>query len=473
MTSEQLFIAIGNIADRFIEEDAGETTLRDSGGIVAQKSPRKIRWMGSLRWFKVATPLAACLVIAVVLMLPQMTDYSEGGNTMAGDMMEDGLLVTSSESAQATDSNAEYGERDEQSFATIPLIFNTVSSKMEVDKILAPLHFWHQLDETQLAAVFPGVCEAYMVSALANYDGEAMELVNVVAQVSAPALIGEDTRVWVQIAEGEPNYIYDYYSFEPSKKESEITVINEIPVTAGIWSGISGGKEYNVYIASFMLGDLGYFAELSDYDSDATDARELFTAVINHIIGSGSADISGLDDPEADGIPIPKLRDDGVTLSEAMADPDFGKYIPTSEPSGFDYESGRRFINQNTDDLSIHWTKNYNYLTWCVSAMNESLQTNVTSVSERENYDLSLYPIPTSQSVPDERREIVTNPIFQYDEMTLDTVYARARYIDDDAGDEPGYRINFNVLIDDALIQISAKGLAPEDIWAILQSIAQ
>jgi hypothetical protein len=339
--------------------------------------------------------------------------------------------------------------------------------------ILAPLHFWHQLDGAQLAAVLSGVCEAYTVSAVANYNGEKMELVNVVAEVSTPALTGEDAKVWVQIGEGEANYMFDHYIFDTSKDETKVTDINGTPVTAGVWSGISGGEEYSIYFASFKLGGLGYFAELSDYDMDAADAAELFTAVINHIIGSGSADVSGLDDPKADGIPIPKLRDDAVTLSEAGTDPDFGKYIPTSEPSGFVYEGGRRFVNQNTDDLYVSWTKDLGYLTWRVSAMLDSMQSNVTSVSERENYDLSLYPVPTSQSVSDERREMVSNPIFMVDELTLDVVYARARFVDDDAGDDPGFRTRFSVLMGDTLIEITAKGATPEEIWAMLQNIAQ
>ncbi|NLD50762.1 MAG: hypothetical protein GX660_26780, partial [Clostridiaceae bacterium] len=86
------------------------------------------------------------------------------------------------------------------------------------------------------------------------------------------------------------------------------------------------------------------------------------------------------------------------------------------------------------------------------------------------NYDLSLYPIPRADSVPDELREIVNNPVFLIDELTLDTVRARTYEISD-SGDEPGARMRFGVLYGDILVELSIKGATPEAMFEILQKI--
>jgi hypothetical protein len=162
-----------------------------------------------------------------------------------------------------------------------------------------------------------------------------------------------------------------------------------------------------------------------------------------------------------------------VTLAEARADIDFGRFIPESGPAGFAYEDGILITESEADMLQVSWSKGLNYLTWKVGMMRPQLRDRTTSVEDRKNYDLSLYPIPTAESVPDELRQIVDHPIFLYDEITLDTVYARSRYIDNDRGDTAGYRTDFGVLIGDNLIEITAKGLTPEEIWKMLQNVAE
>jgi hypothetical protein len=169
----------------------------------------------------------------------------------------------------------------------------------------------------------------------------------------------------------------------------------------------------------------------------------------------------------------PDLNLRNITLAEARADTNFGRYIPESSPPGFAYEDGIRITESEVDTLQVSWSKGLDYLKWKVGSMRPELRNRTTGVAERENYDLSLYPIPMAESVPDELRQIVDHPIFLYDEMTLDTVYARSRYIDNDRGDTAGYRTDFGVLIGDNLIEITAKGLTPEEVWEMLQNVAK
>ncbi len=167
---------------------------------------------------------------------------------------------------------------------------------------------------------------------------------------------------------------------------------------------------------------------------------------------------------------IPEWKDEKLSLSEAYNDADFGEYMPTSLPEGFVEESVRRYKNYQFDYLSGLWTKGYAQIAWNISYMTEADENRRTSVETVENYDLSLYPIPMAQSVPDELREIVNDPIFDIDELTLDVVYARSR-LTEEAGDVSGYRTNFSVLCGDILIEIRTKGVSPEWIFETLTSL--
>jgi len=111
-----------------------------------------------------------------------------------------------------------------------------------------------------------------------------------------------------------------------------------------------------------------------------------------------------------------------------------------------------------------------NYIDWRVSRLEEKDKTRIISSADRLNYDLSFYPIPRADYVPDDLRKMVDNPIFRSEELTLDMVKART-YEVDDAGDEPGPRMRFSVLYDDILIEVDVKGLSPEAVYQALQEI--
>ncbi len=71
--------------------------------------------------------------------------------------------------------------------------------------------------------------------------------------------------------------------------------------------------------------------------------------------------------------------------------------------------------------------------------------------------------------MPGQLREIVGNPIFKVEEvLTLETVQSRA-YTVEDLGDEPGYSMRFSLLCGDVVVEVSAKGAQPEDIFSMLK----
>lgn len=234
--------------------------------------------------------------------------------------------------------------------------------------------------------------------------------------------------------------------------------------------------EYKVYqyesgntvtlAADAIINDLYFHFSLDTDKAQLEQAKTDFQGVLECFAhyGEGKPDLSIIV-PEA----IPEWMEQMFsTLSEAQAEPDFGQYMPSELPAGFRETTIRRFKFQNTNYLSGLWSKGLNDLGWVVSPYTEEDAHRLTSVNDKKNYDLSLYPIPRADSVPDELREIVDDPIFEADELTLETVYCRA-YKVNDAGDTDGWRMKFSVKYGDIIVSVSTKGVEPE--WVYQQLI--
>ncbi len=155
-------------------------------------------------------------------------------------------------------------------------------------------------------------------------------------------------------------------------------------------------------------------------------------------------------------------------LTEEALYSKMGSYLPATPPKGYTLE------NAYLTDSGVHvlWIKGMEELSWNVSLYSEADASRITSVNDTVNYDLTLYPIPRSESVPQELFQIVNNPIFRAEELTLDAVNARA-YLIQDAGDCDGYRMNFSVLYDKWVISVSSKGVTPEWMYDNLSSLFQ
>ncbi len=164
--------------------------------------------------------------------------------------------------------------------------------------------------------------------------------------------------------------------------------------------------------------------------------------------------------------------DKELTFEEAKKDRQFGKYFLQEAPDGFVKESFNRTQHPNIGNVLLGlWYKDLNELRWEVRFLNKNDERRIVAPSEKEKYDLSLYPIPRADSVPENLREVVDNPIFRAKDLTLDLVQARA-YSVSDAGDVDGPRMHFSVLYDDNfLVEVSAKGISPEWVYQQLKAI--
>jgi len=161
-----------------------------------------------------------------------------------------------------------------------------------------------------------------------------------------------------------------------------------------------------------------------------------------------------------------------LTPEEARLDPDFGAWYPAGEPEGLVREQVQRLQNSDhsINTLTAFWNGGYDYLTWSIRPMNEYDGQRIVSPEERERYDLTLYSIPLAQSVPEKYRETVTEPVFRAEELTEEMV--RSRCVAGDGGEgRDAFSICFSVAFDNVVVDIRAKNVSPEWIYAQLDAM--
>lgn len=209
-----------------------------------------------------------------------------------------------------------------------------------------------------------------------------------------------------------------------------------------------------------------YYYLFSTYGTPSEQLRQDFQALLEAYALAGEK--IQLSKVVADG--AESWLDEELSQEEARADVDFGAYWPENLPEGFGEGSIRRYRDQNEDYLSGLWTRGHDEFSWQVCYFEEEDEARCTSSADRENYDLALYPIPRAESVPEELWEIVDNPIFELEELTLDVVYARAYQVED-GGDSEGWRMNFSVRCGDMVVEIRTKGVSPEWVYERLMEL--
>ena len=166
-----------------------------------------------------------------------------------------------------------------------------------------------------------------------------------------------------------------------------------------------------------------------------------------------------------------------LSLEQARNDADFGGYLPISVPAQFAFKSAQRSVDPGGDSLSIIWDAadgSESSIYWTIIASAKSELDHIVSVRELEKYDMSLYPDPWEDSVPETLLEYFKNPIFQIEELTLDTVSARVFRLAGDVDEERSLRMAFSVLYDDILVRVDSSGATPEQLFEMLtKSIAE
>ena len=330
--------------------------------------------------------------------------------------------------------------------------FNEVTSMLVANRAYIKGVFTETLSETELTALKPS--EDLTCSGYARFDNNG-KLLDVLMQVTTTL---PESSVTVGLA--------DYcFGFDCVLSGGEVVSVCH-DVEYRVYQYASGNTvELSAYA---IINDIYFVFAMNVPQANLEQAKTDFQYVLECFAyyEEEKPDLS-LIVPEE----IPELMEKMFdTLSEAQAEPDFGRYLPSELPTGFAESTIRRFQFQNSNSLSALWSKGLDDLMWVVSPYTEENAQRLTSVNDKENYDLSLYPIPRADSVPDELREIVDNPIFDAKELTLETVYSRA-YKVEDAGDTDGWRMRFSVRYGDVIVAISTKGVEPEWLYQQLMML--
>ena len=429
MSKDRVVDSLGRIDDDMIQ---GVEVLRQK-----KKRPAWTKWGAMAACF--------CLLVAAMVAAPNL--FPETTPTPP-----DNNDFPVHDSSVQTNPNQSEGQHTETVRTPWTLHFNDVSSMIAANRPYYKGTFTEDLTDVELAALLPSVdlsCSGYAM--FDNY-GNLLEVV-----MQASTVLPESP---VTIALADYYFGFDYV------------------LSGGEMVSVCNGLEYKAYqyesgntveLSAYTIINDIYFAFGMDVPQDNLEqAKEEFQRVLECFAyyEAGKPDLSIIVPEE-----IPELTEQTFdTLVEARAEPDFGRYLPSEIPAGFGNASIYRFKFQDSNFLTAMWSRGMDDLSWVITPYTEEDAHRITSVDDKKNYDLSLYPIPRADSVPDELREIVNDPIFEAEELTLEAVYCRA-YKVNDAGDTDGWRMKFSVKYGDVIVSVSTKGVEPEWVYQQLVNL--
>ena len=440
MKNEKLLNALEKVDEKFITASSPENT----------KKPKRSKVNAWVKWGTFAACFA--LIVATVIYIPTLwSGKNPAPNPDPGqltDRTEEPDIYPPVEIVPGFDMD--------EPCEICEFNYNEVSEVLDAARKYIPGYFTEELTSEEIAAIIPDRKASDMTFyGYAGFDGEGT-LIDVVLKVNAPFL--NDADVTVLFSYDEP---FRCYEIQDEPVDSKL---NGYDFEVYKWISDSGTIYYDAFghINGCAI-QISYVSSGLDKEQSQRDFEVIADGFSSYEEGKPDLSVIIADT-------IPEFYDLNLSLSEAQADADFGDFMLGETPSGYTEESIRRYKDQNNDYLSGLWSKGYDDLAWMLSHYTEDDAKRLTSVEDKENYDLSLYPIPRASSVPDELREIVDNPIFAVDELTLDAVYCRA-YKVNDSGDTNGWRMKFSVRYGDVIVEVNTKGVEPEWVYQQLMDL--
>lgn len=164
----------------------------------------------------------------------------------------------------------------------------------------------------------------------------------------------------------------------------------------------------------------------------------------------------------------PAARLKKVTEEEARENKELGAWIPRTVPQGYVFEEAFSDVDREEENLTITWTRELDSISWTV--VKEEELPGTVDVNRPETYDVHLYEIPWAETVPEEYRESMDQPVFASGDFDLEIV--RSRMIQQEAsGDTDTPRGNFAVIYpDNRVIYFQGRGTA-EEVWEMFMSL--
>jgi len=451
MSEEKLLDAFGQIEEEFIEEadpEKREITSSKRG------NAKRMKWI----------TYAACAVLVLGVGTPLLKEVYLDNVKKGVEKAEPGNAAGAPESIQdigdqnpiggGGDGLAEGKEETGGSKNYWTAQFNEATEYLDSAKVYMPGYFTEKLSEEEIDAIKPDMQYEWMqYTGQSGFDGDGTLV---------------DINIWITTTIPDENIVITISKNGSGRcfvldADAVKSVCNGVEYTVSQWNN----GEQVILAADAKINDHSYSFTLTTTDKKIDQAKEEFAQVLECFAhyAEGKPDFFAITAEV-----IPEWFDKELTYQEALTEADYGAYMLPEIPKGFTTESIRRFKNQNSDYLSGLWTKGYNELSWTVYTISEDDEIRITEVDETEKYDLTLYPIPRASSVPDDLREIVDNPIFDAEDLTMEVVWSRA-YKAEDSGDSSGWRMKFSVKYDETVVEIRSKGVDPEWIYRQLRAL--
>lgn len=236
---------------------------------------------------------------------------------------------------------------------------------------------------------------------------------------------------------------------------AEVTDQQKVPEMEDYMYTVSGaereGKEDGVFPQSSAAADNNAPEAAAREKDNFKEARQENTTVdnFNDITACKSMDSRKLTEEEARSMEV------------------LGSAVPSRLPQGYVFENAYCYQDNPEANLGITWTRGMDSIMLYLSTP-ESCPATV-DIGKPETYDERLYEIPHAETVPGEYRESVNDPVFAWEDMSLEVV--RSRIIaHEDAGDTDTPRGNFRVLYSNGVVlRFNGRG-TPEEIWEMLCS---
>lgn len=256
----------------------------------------------------------------------------------------------------------------------------------------------------------------------------------------------------------------------------ETAQVNGVSVSAwyGSWDRDGDGKTEHVCESKFMAGDVGvhyenadapFAAQYGSADGELGGAQKLNAMAVGRIIGRG-IELKGVMTAEN----VPAWREESFsTLNQARQEEEFAPYLPAENMPGYGEFYGRLSWQEGSyHDLFVRWSRGYDDVEVAVCRCPEKGYSTVDAAAT-EQYDVRLYDIPWSESVPEEYRDTVYDPVFRAEDMSFSVVQARTLYRND-TGEGRKASIRLGVLHPDGtVVRYTCKGLTAEQVWAMVE----